>query len=135
MEVLYVDDDSDDIELFQEALQKVDSSIKFSFASSAKDALTCLKNYQSKPDAIFIDFHLPGRDGHECVVEIKADHELKNIPVVLISTSITTKQVDQFNKLGVYYFLSKTALLADLEPALRIIIDSLCKGEKQHGIG
>jgi CheY-like chemotaxis protein len=133
MEILYVDDDPDDIELFEEALRKVDPSIKFSYASSARDALACLRDYKAKPDAIFIDFHLPGRDGHECVMEIKADGELKKIPVVLLSTSITTKQVDQFNKLGVYYFLSKSALLADLEPALKIIIDSLCKGERHHG--
>lgn len=130
MEVFYVDDDPDDIEMFQEALQKVDPSIKFSFASSAKDALLCLRSYQAKPDAIFVDFHLPGEDGYECVKEIKDNPELRAIPVVLLSTSITTRQVDQFNKLGVYYFLSKSALLADLEPALKIIIDSLCKGEK-----
>ena len=79
-----------------------------------------------------MDYHLPGVDGYECVRDLKNDERLNPIPIILISTTITSKQVDDFNRLGVYYFLSKTALLSDMTPALKVIIDSLCKGQEKE---
>lgn len=130
MEILYIEDDPDDIELFQDALTHIDPTISLITASSFSDALTKLSG-MLKPDAIFVDYHLPGHDGYACIQDLKHDETLNQIPVILISSQITGRQVDDFNKLGVYYFLSKTALLSDIEPALRVIIDSLCKG-KEH---
>ena len=131
MEILYIEDDIDDIELFQEALSHIDPTISFISASSFSDALTKLALNTLKPDAIFVDYHLPGVDGYECVKDLKNDERLNRTPIILISTTITSRQVDDFNRLGVYYFLSKTALLSDLTPALRVIIDSLCKGQEK----
>ena len=130
MEILYIEDDTDDIELFHEALCLVDPTITFISASSFSDALTKLAGNVLKPDAIFVDYHLPGVNGYECVRDLKNDDRLNFIPIILISTTITSKQVDDFNRLGVYYFLSKTALLSDMTPALKVIIDSLCKRQE-----
>ncbi|WP_276370531.1 response regulator [Chryseolinea sp. H1M3-3] len=130
MEILYIEDDDDDIELFQEALSRMDANIKLISAYSFSDALTKLSGDVCRPDAIFVDYHLPGLDGYQCVKDLKNDEALKYTPIILISSTITSRQVDDFNKLGVYYFLSKTALLSDLEPALKVIIDSLCKGQE-----
>jgi DNA-binding NtrC family response regulator len=122
-----VDDDIDDVEMFIEALKCVDATIQCRHANSTREALHLLLNDFPKPDGIFVDFHLPGSSGYECVQAIRSHDELKTIPLVLISGFVTTQQVDQFNKIGVYYFLSKSALSNRLEPALKVIIDSLCK--------
>ena len=132
MEILYIEDDIDDIELFQEALSNVDPTINLVSANSFSDALRKLDGKVLKPDAIFVDYHLPGVDGYQCVKDLKNDDELRRTPIILLSSTITSQQVDDFNKLGVYYFLSKTALLSDMTPALKVIIDSLCKGKEQE---
>ena len=130
MEILYVDDDADDISLFVEALQNTDRSIKFTYALSASDALKKLNNYLCTPDIIFIDYHLGGMDGHQCVQHIKQREELRRVTVVVLSANITPVLIDEFNRLGVYHFLSKSAVLTDLETTLKVILDSVPKGEK-----
>ncbi len=129
MTVLYIDDDIEDIELFEEALHHVDPNIEFHSLVHVDEALDKLFNHSLIPDAIFVDLHLPKSDGLECVDSIKKHEHLANIPIVILSTTIGNRQVDDFNKLGVYYFLSKSALISKMEPALKVIIDSLCKGE------
>ena len=130
MEILYIEDDEEDVELFQEAVSHIDPTIRLISACSFSDALTKLAGGSVRPDAIFVDFHLPGVDGYQCVKDLKNDNDLKHTPIVLISGAISSRQVDDFNKVGVYYFLSKNALLSNLEPALKVIIDSLCKGHE-----
>ena len=132
MEILYVDDDSEDIELFLEALQNVDRSIRFSYALSANDALKKLNNFLARPDAIFVDYNLGGVDGYQCVRQIREREELKGVPVIVLSGNLSSSLVDEFNKLGVYHFLSKRALLADMEDALKVILESL--GDKKVDI-
>src|SRR3990170_2869357 len=121
MEILYVDDDAEDIQFFLEALFNIDRSIKFCYALSAHDALKKLNNYLFTPDAIFVDFQLDGMDGYECVKHIKERVELKTIPVIVLSGNISNSTIDEFNKLGVYHFLSKTSSLSSMEAALKVI--------------
>jgi CheY-like chemotaxis protein len=135
MEVFYIDDDIDDIELFEQALLSVDPGIDFTYALGCEEAIDKLSRAQNKPDAIFLDLRLPKIEGLECIQMIKKDVELSHIPIVAISTSITSRQVDEFNKMGVYYFLSKSALLSDIAPALKVIIDSLCKDTSPRQTG
>lgn len=133
MEILYVDDDADDIALFLEALQNTDHQFKFSYALSANDALKKLNNYFSKPDVIFVDYHLGAIDGYECVKRIRERDELKEIPVVVLSGNIAPSMVDEFNKIGVYHFLSKSVMLADMQPALKVMLDRFSNLEKDPG--
>lgn len=129
MEVLYIDDDFEDVEIFREQLYEIDPSIRFCYAISADDAFKKLTNNLVRPDVIFVDYHMPAVDGSECIKIIKERSSLRQIPIVLISSAIMSKQLDEFNKMGVYYFLSKTALWDDMKPAIKVILDSLCKNE------
>jgi CheY-like chemotaxis protein len=132
MDILYIDDDADDIESFLEALQRTEHAVKFSYALSANDALKKLNNYLAKPDVIFVDYRLGAIDGYECVRRIREREELKNIPVVVLSGNISPAIVDEFNKIGVYHFLSKTAILTDMQAALKVLLDGFSKTEKNR---
>ena len=129
MEVLYIDDDLEDVEIFREQLYEIDPSIHFCYSTTADDAFKKLTNKLVRPDVIFLDYHMPAVDGAECIKIIKERTSLRQIPIVLISSAIASRQIDEFNKLGVYYFLSKTALLEDMKPAIKVILESLCKAE------
>ena len=67
---------------------------------------------------------MPRLDGIECVIAIKRNKDLKRIPIIIISNAINKKEIDQFNRLGVYYFLSKSTF-EDLEVSLKNILESI----------
>ena len=124
MEIFYADDDPVDLVFFTRALKRIDSTITCITASDGVEALDKLFSQTNKPDAIFIDLYMPRLDGIECVIAIKRNKDFKRIPIIIISNAINKKEVDQFNRLGVYYFLSKSTF-EDLEASLRNIINAL----------
>ena len=124
MEIFYADDDPVDLVFFVRALKRIDPTITCITASDGVEALDKLFSQPNKPDAIFIDLYMPRLDGIECVIAIKRNKDFKRIPIIIISNAINKKEVDQFNRLGVYYFLSKSTF-EDLEASLRNIINAL----------
>jgi len=124
MEIFYADDDQVDIVFFTKALKRIDPAIRCTIAVDGVEALDKLFNLTVRPDAIFIDLHMPKLDGIECVIAIKRNKDLRGIPIIIISNAINKKEIDQFNRLGVYYFLSKSTF-EDLETSLKNIINSL----------
>ncbi len=134
MEILYADDDAEEIALFVEALQNADRSIKLSYALDFNDALRKLNNYFSIPDAIFVDYHLGGLDGFECVKQIKAQEELTDVPVMVVSAVLTAGMIDELNRLGVYNFPSKDTLNPEMAPTLKSFARELSRPEKNPSL-
>jgi CheY-like chemotaxis protein len=124
MQIFYADDDPVDIVFFTRALKRIDPTIKCNTATDGVEALDKLFSQTEKPDAIFIDLYMPKLDGIECVIAIKRNKDLKRIPIIIISNAINKKEIDQFNRLGVYFFLSKSTF-EDLEASLKNILNSL----------
>jgi CheY-like chemotaxis protein len=122
MNLLYCDDDMDDVDTFTHAIRTIDSSIDFQIACDGTEALDMLLVHQLKPDAIFVDLHMPKLDGREFVIAVKRNKGLKDIPLIILSGSIEKNQVEQFNKMGVYYFLSKSAEEREFHVALKSIL-------------
>jgi CheY-like chemotaxis protein len=85
--VLLVDDDKDELFLFNEALKEVPGSFKCTYASSGAQALEMLNYIQ--PDYIFIDYNLPVMDGVSILTEIRKDKKMSDIPVFLYSSSLS----------------------------------------------
>ena len=121
MNIFYCDDDRDDIEFFKKAVGKINPKINCITSLDAEEALTILAADERKPDAIFIDLHMPKFDGLECVIAIKRNKSLKHIPVIILSNGLGKHQIEQFNKLGVFRFVSKTTF-EDLESSLRHVL-------------
>ncbi len=107
---MIVDDDSDDREFFCEAVNELHLSAECLSAASGREALKTLRNgIQSLPDFIFLDLNMPKMDGRTCLAELKKDEKLKNIPVIIFSTSSYQKDIDETCKLGAAYFFPKPA--------------------------
>jgi CheY-like chemotaxis protein len=107
MMVFYADDDREDCELFREALQFVDPSITCITALDGREALAFLQHSKELPDYIFLDINMPVMDGKKCLIEIKKNPILKNIPVVMYSTTSDTNEIREYYKLGAHDFLIK----------------------------
>ena len=98
VEILLVEDNPGDYRLTQEALHEGKVYNNLHWAKDGVEALDFL-NQRGKhaaaprPDIILLDLNLPKKDGREVLSEIKADADLKAIPVVILTTSKAEEDV------------------------------------------
>jgi CheY-like chemotaxis protein len=107
MTVFYADDDLEDCDLFKEALQQIDADLKCIIAKDGKEAINFLESTRELPQYIFLDINMPLFDGKKCLIEIKKNPRLKDIPVIMYSTTSDTNEIQQYYKLGAHDFLIK----------------------------
>ncbi len=111
--VLLVDDDADDRELFAEALATIDQEVCIYPAHNGYDALDVLKEkHPPIPDIIFLDLNMPRKNGIEFLTEVKNCAEYHNIPVIIYSTSPDFKE--QTKALGAAHYMVKQNSFKDL---------------------
>lgn len=109
MTILFIDDDSDDTELFCEAVNYLASSdflarmpepIKCVSCNHSYTAVELLKNLEELPAYIFLDINMPVMDGKECLIKLKSDPISSNVPVIMLSTTLRSGDVQKFKALG-----------------------------------
>lgn len=125
MTILYADDDVDDCELVVEALEKIDPKINCVMANDGLDALRILNEDDKLPDYIFLDVNMPVMDGKNCLIELKKDDRLKEIPVVIYSTTQDRDEIQELYAIGASEFLKKPNTFADLCVSLKAVIGKL----------
>lgn len=86
--VFLIDDDADDREIFAETLLSDHPAINYLEAENGLDAFNKLRSESfPKPDLIFLDLNMPIMDGRVFLRQIKEDKFLRNIPVIIYTTS------------------------------------------------
>ena len=98
IEILLVEDSPSDTELTVEALEEGKIYNHLSMVEDGVQALEFLRRQGAyadapRPDLILLDLNLPRKDGREVLAELKADSELKVIPVVVLTTSRADEDV------------------------------------------
>lgn len=125
MTILHADDDKDDRELLSEALERIDPAIACIAAQDGKEALRILETNKTLPDYIFMDVNMPVMDGKKCLTELKRNKKLKDIPVVIYSTTSNLEEIIQLYELGACDFLSKANSFSELCVSLSLMITKL----------
>jgi CheY-like chemotaxis protein len=92
VEVLLVEDNPGDVELTRLALEESQLQIHLSVVEDGAKALDFLHRkspytHAPYPDLMVLDLNLPRKSGHEVLAEVKADKNLRRIPVVILTTS------------------------------------------------
>lgn len=92
VEILLIEDEPADARLTKEALRDARVLNEIHVVTDGAEAMAYLKRqgrYEAapRPDLVILDLNLPGKDGREVLEEIKNDPNLKQIPVVVLSTS------------------------------------------------
>jgi len=105
--ILLIDDDEDDRELFLSAVSELSSDVACTAMSSAKDALEKLKSGEIAPELIFLDLNMPVMNGQQFLAAVKQEPGLSRLPVVIFSTSSNTDIVYQTRDLGSQGFITK----------------------------
>jgi CheY-like chemotaxis protein len=112
MTVLLIEDNPGDVMLTREAFRDISSSIMMHVASDGAAALGFLRHegvyaQAPRPDLILLDLNLPKMSGQEVLSHIKADADLKSIPVLILTTSTAEADVLRSYELHANCFLSK----------------------------
>jgi CheY-like chemotaxis protein len=124
MKLMIIDDDDDDRDIFGEAVTHIDPTITCIQCSEAEHALSLLeKKTAHLPDFIFLDLNMPRINGRQCLVRIKSNEHLKDIPVIIYSTSKFEKDIKEVMRLGAATFLTKPSRMSDLVRAIRLILN------------
>lgn len=98
--ILLVEDNEGDILLTREALEDTKLDIKLSVVKDGKEALDFLNKAgkhinADSPDLLLLDVNLPKKNGHEVLTSIKGNDAFKHIPVIMLTTSSSQKDIDQ----------------------------------------
>jgi CheY-like chemotaxis protein len=104
--LLLIDDDADDLLLFSEALREIKLPATY---ETAADGIEALKKLHSSaiPQLIFLDLNMPIMHGFECLKRIKASSELKQIPVIIFTTSNSPLDIYTAKQLGANAYFCK----------------------------
>ena len=106
--LLLVDDDSEDRVLFIDAVNEVDNTIECVELTNGEEALEYLMNLSTVlPDCIFLDLRMPKISGKKCLIEIKNNDRLKDIPVYIYTTSRDVEESRELKQIGAFHFISK----------------------------
>ncbi len=112
IEILLVEDNPGDVRLTQEALGEAKVRNNLAVARDRVEALGYLRReppFQdaTRPDLVLLDLNLPRKDGREVLAEIKADPELRRLPVVVLTTSNAEKDILESYNLYANCYITK----------------------------
>ena len=125
VDILLIEDNADHVELILKALRNNNVVNEVHVVTSGEQAIDFL--YQrgayanaARPGLILLDIKLPGMDGIEFLRRIKADPNLKSIPVVMLTTSAGEKEIVESYNCGVNSYIVKPV---DFEQFVKVIKD------------
>lgn len=112
IEILLVEDNPEDVILVEEALKEGRMSVNLNVVEDGQEAMQYLRRQGNHTNAkaidlVILDLNLPKENGHEVLKKIKSDAALKNIPVVVLTTSQAEKDVVTSYGLGASCFITK----------------------------
>lgn len=127
--ILMAEDDPDDRFLAQEALEEARLANRLCFVHHGEalmDYLYRRGDYAApgvapRPGLILLDLNMPKKDGREALEEIKADPDLRRIPVVVLTTSKAEEDVLRSYDLGVNAYITKPVTFESLVEVMRAL--------------
>ncbi|MGZ3885749.1 MAG: response regulator [Bacteroidia bacterium] len=117
LKILLIDDDKDDQFFFFKAIKEIDPAIICEAADDGRKGLNRLESGFT-PDIIFLDLNMPQMNGFDFLRAVKQSGELKQIPVVIFSTSNNPQDIKKAEDLGAAAFLTKPNNMAKLAEEL-----------------
>lgn len=126
LDILVVDDDPGDCRLVQESLAEAKAGTRVHVVHDGDEALDYLRGkgaYKkaARPDLVLLDLNMPRKDGFATLQDIRADRDLGDLPVVILTTSTDERDVQRSYKLHASCYVSKPTRIEDFARVLREI--------------
>ncbi len=127
--ILVAEDDPDDQLLIKEAIDESKVSNQIIFVQDGVDLMDYLHHRgkfsdtltSPRPGIILLDLNMPRKDGREALREIKADHKLRRIPVIVLTTSKAEEDILRTYEIGANSFITKPVTFEGLVEVVKIL--------------
>ncbi|MBE9029152.1 response regulator [filamentous cyanobacterium LEGE 11480] len=127
--ILVAEDDEDDRLLMEEALEENRLANDLHFVGDGEELMDYLCNrgqYHDpatapRPSLILLDLNMPRKDGREALQEIKADPHLRQIPIVVLTTSKAEEDILRTYDLGVSSFIAKPVVFESMVQIMKTL--------------
>jgi CheY-like chemotaxis protein len=128
IDILVLEDNPGDARLIREILNENKLYSSLYIVNDGVEAMSFLHNegkfsIAPKPDLIILDLNLPRKDGREVLAEIKADDELKHIPIVIMTISQAEEDILKTYKLHANCYITKPIDLNEFIKVIKSIED------------
>lgn len=125
--ILMADDDDDDYLLTKKALKEsmlLNTLVRVADGEELLDYLYARGKFSEnavRPGVILLDLNMPRKDGREALKEIKADPDLRNIPIVIFTTSKAEEDIYKSYQLGSNSFITKPVTFENLISVMKTL--------------
>jgi CheY-like chemotaxis protein len=127
--ILLADDDPDDRQLTHDAFMENRLANEFHAVEDGEELMDFLHRrgkYESLrgdalPGLILLDLNMPRKDGREALKEIKADADLRRIPIVVLTTSKAEEDIVRTYDLGVNSYVTKPVTFKSLVELIKVL--------------
>ena len=124
LRIVLADDDPDDRALFELAINQISKDIDLSMCKNGTDLISYLRDDKEiLPDILFLDLNMPNKDGIECLMEIKKDPGLKDMTVVIYSTSSSEKDIEETFIEGANIYIKKPNDFTKLKKVIKEVLN------------
>ncbi|HEX2536373.1 MAG TPA: response regulator, partial [Chitinophagaceae bacterium] len=123
--IIYAEDDPDDLYIVQKAFEAQNEPIELRHATNGFEALQQLRRLEAEnscPCLIILDINMPGMDGRETLVQLKASESFRHVPVVLFTTSSSPRDREFAQQHGAD-FITKPLHFSEVEALARTFIE------------
>ncbi|WP_271254853.1 response regulator [Pseudanabaena sp. Chao 1811] len=127
--ILVAEDDEDDRMLMQDALEENRLANDLHFVCDGEELMDYLQHRgqyhdpktSPRPSLILLDLNMPRKDGREALKEIKSDPALRQIPVVVLTTSKAEEDILRTYDLGVSSFIAKPVIFESMVQIIKAL--------------
>ncbi|MDN3493713.1 response regulator [Winogradskyella bathintestinalis] len=115
LHLLLADDDIDDCDFFKEAIDEI-GQLTLSILNDGVELMNfLLAEPANRPNLIFLDLNMPKKSGMECMEEIKSINKLKDIPIIIYSTSLDRTVVNHLYEMGAHHYIQKPGEFSNIK--------------------
>ncbi len=127
LRILLVEDSPSDVRLIREALKETPVPVEITVAYDGVEAMNILQQSEAgkadRPDLVLLDLNLPRKNGREVLAEVKSAPNLKQIPVLVMTSSRADEDIAQAYALNANCYITKPGDLGEYINVVRAIED------------
>ena len=123
LHILLADDDEDDRLFFKDAIEEVKVKTVVRIVEDGVQLMDYLNKPEiSLPNVVFLDLNMPRKNGMECLKEIRSNHKLKDLSIVIYSTSASEEDIEATFVRGANVYIKKPNDFDELKRVLRQVL-------------
>ena len=121
--IFYTDDDEDDLSIFADAVESLEKKIILQTYTGGDKLLKAIYNPPPKPNVVFLDLNMPGKNGFDILTELRNSDIKIDIPIIIFSTSNEPGIIEKCRSLGANYFVTKPVLMSDIVKIINFTLE------------